>query len=108
MREFDRITVDPNIANGLPCIRDTGITVSEVVKKVTYEKTMDEVLDLYPMLEYEDLVDALAYQVERLRGFVSGIAADFRSPLATIEGAAPLLQMTLTVYQAMNESNLLQ
>jgi uncharacterized protein (DUF433 family) len=48
------ITTNPHVANGLPCIRDTGITVKQIQKMLPYAKDM-EILQSYPMLNLLDL-----------------------------------------------------
>jgi uncharacterized protein (DUF433 family) len=58
---FTRITVDPNRMRGLPCIRDTRMTVSAVLGQLAAGRSEREVLDDYPYLEHEDLLAALEY-----------------------------------------------
>lgn len=56
-----RITVDPERMRGLPCIRDTRVTVSAVLGQLAAGQSFDQVLDDYPYLEQEDLLAALEY-----------------------------------------------
>jgi uncharacterized protein (DUF433 family) len=58
---FERITVDPNRMWGLPCIRDTRVTVSAVLGQLAAGRTIDEVLEDYPYLERADVLAALEY-----------------------------------------------
>jgi uncharacterized protein (DUF433 family) len=58
---FKRITVDPNRMRGLPCIRDTRVTVSAVLGQLAAGRTVDEVLQEYPYLERDDVLAALEY-----------------------------------------------
>lgn len=58
---LDRITVDPNRMRGLPCIRDTRVTVSAVLGQLAAGSTVDEVLADYPYLERDDVLAALEY-----------------------------------------------
>jgi uncharacterized protein (DUF433 family) len=58
---FTRITVAPNRMRGLPCIRDTRMTVSAVLGQFAAGRSEREVLDDYPYLEHEDLLAALEY-----------------------------------------------
>ncbi len=58
---LDRITVDPNKMRGLPCIRDTRVTVSAVLGQLAAGAGIDEVLADYPYLEREDILAALEY-----------------------------------------------
>ena len=56
----ERITVDPNRMRGLPCIRDTRVTVSAVLGQLA-GAGIDELLADYPYLEREDVLAALEY-----------------------------------------------
>jgi uncharacterized protein (DUF433 family) len=58
---FERITVDPARMRGLPCIRDTRVTVSAVLGQLAAGRTVEEVLDDYPYLERADILAALEY-----------------------------------------------
>lgn len=56
-----RITIDPNRMRGLPCIRDTRMTVSAVLGQLATGAGIDELLASYPYLEREDVLAALEY-----------------------------------------------
>ncbi len=58
---LDRITVDPKIMGGQPCIRGLRIPVSLIVRLVASGKTIREILEDYPELEEEDIKQALEY-----------------------------------------------
>ena len=58
---LNRITVDPNRMRGLPCIRDTRVTVSAVLGQLAAGRSVDEVLADYPYLERDDILAALEY-----------------------------------------------
>jgi uncharacterized protein (DUF433 family) len=58
---LDRITVDPNRMRGLPCVRDTRVTVSAVLGQMAAGASVDEVLVDYPYLECDDVLAALEY-----------------------------------------------
>ena len=58
---FERITVDPKRMRGLPCIRDTRVTVSAVLGQLAAGRTVDEVVADYPYLEREDIFAALEW-----------------------------------------------
>lgn len=58
---LDRITVDPNRMRGLPCVRDTRVTVSAVLGQMAAGASVDEVLVDYPYLERDDVLAALEY-----------------------------------------------
>jgi uncharacterized protein (DUF433 family) len=58
---LDRITVDPNRMRGMPCIRDTRITVSAVLGQLAGGADVDAVLGDYPDLARADVLAALEY-----------------------------------------------
>jgi uncharacterized protein (DUF433 family) len=58
---LDRITVDPNRMRGLPCIRDTRVTVSAVLGQLAAGSSVEDVLADYPYLERDDVLAALEY-----------------------------------------------
>jgi len=56
-----RITVDPSRMRGLPCIRDTRVTVSAILGQLAAGASVDELLASYPYLERDDILAALRY-----------------------------------------------
>lgn len=58
---LERITVDPNRMRGLPCIRETRVTVSAVLGQLAAGASVEELLGEYPYLEREDVLAALEY-----------------------------------------------
>jgi uncharacterized protein (DUF433 family) len=63
----DRITIDPNRMRGLPCIRDTRVTVSAVLGQLAAGQTVEQVLEAYPYLELEDILAALSFAAEAMQ-----------------------------------------
>jgi uncharacterized protein (DUF433 family) len=63
----DRITIDPEIHHGDPCIKGTRITVSMVVGSLADGMTFDDIRQDYPQLTDNDLYGAIAYAAEVLR-----------------------------------------
>jgi uncharacterized protein (DUF433 family) len=63
--DLDRITVDPEVMGGKPCIRGMRVTVGMLVGLVASGKRTEEILELYPYLEEEDIPQALAYAAWR-------------------------------------------
>ena len=59
--EFERITIDPRVMGGKPCIRGIRITVGTITGLLSAGESIDNVLDLYPDLERDDIFAALAY-----------------------------------------------
>lgn len=64
---LNRISIDPNICFGKPCVRGTRIWVSLLLDFLANGMTMDEVLAEYPGLEREDVLAAIAYGAEMSR-----------------------------------------
>ncbi|HEX3971455.1 MAG TPA: DUF433 domain-containing protein [Stellaceae bacterium] len=65
MRQLDRITFDPAVMGGKPCIRGLRVTVGMLVGLVASGHTAEEILKLYPCLEEEDVRQALSYAAWR-------------------------------------------
>lgn len=65
MDALERITHDPTVMGGRPCIRGLRVTVGTVVGLLAAGRTADEVLAAYPYLEREDIAAALAYAAWR-------------------------------------------
>jgi uncharacterized protein (DUF433 family) len=63
----DRITIDPNRMRGLPCIRDTRVTVSAVLGQLAAGQTVAQILEDYPYLEFEDILAALSFAAEAMQ-----------------------------------------
>ena len=66
MTTFDRITSDPAVINGQPCIRDLRLTVRRVVEALAVYQDRGELKREYPELEDEDIRQALAYAAANL------------------------------------------
>jgi uncharacterized protein (DUF433 family) len=66
MIPLSRVTFDPNIIGGKPCIRGMRVTVGIIVGLVASGHTREEILDLYPYLETEDIDEALGYAAWRV------------------------------------------
>ena len=65
MFTLDRITVNPLVMGGKPCIRGMRVTVGTVVGLVATGHSFEEILEAYPYLENEDIKQALAYAAWR-------------------------------------------
>jgi uncharacterized protein (DUF433 family) len=61
MHNLTRITLNPEVMGGKPCIRGMRVTVGAIMGLVGAGKTIDEVLQEYPYLEKEDVLQALTY-----------------------------------------------
>jgi len=65
MRKLRRITFDPQVMGGKPCIRGMRITVGTLVGLLAAGHTTADIMKAYPYLEEEDLREALAYAAWR-------------------------------------------
>lgn len=65
MNQLDRITTDPTVMGGKPCIRGQRVTVGMLIGLVASGKTTAQILDLYPYVETEDITQALRYAAWR-------------------------------------------
>ena len=91
MDRFDRITPQRADKPGQAFIRNTDITVTEVVKLVVGGKRVDEVLAQYDELEIEDVHQALAYAVSDLRELIGFWRMEILNPLTSVNGYAKVL-----------------
>ena len=65
---LSRITIDPNICHGKPCIRGHRIWVSLILDFLAGGMTTEEILDDYPGLQETDIRACIAYGSEMARG----------------------------------------
>lgn len=65
MNKLDRITFDPNVMGGKPCIRGMRVTVGTIVGLVAAGYSTQEVVEAYPYLQVEDIQQALSYAAWR-------------------------------------------
>ena len=73
MPQLTRITRDPAVMGGKPCIRGMRVTVGTVVGLVATGRTRDEILREYPYLEAEDIAEALSYAAWHRAAIRSGL-----------------------------------
>jgi uncharacterized protein (DUF433 family) len=66
MKGLSRITRDPTVMGGKPCIRGMRVTVGTIVGLMASGQTATDILDAYPYLEEEDIREALAYAAWRV------------------------------------------
>ncbi len=65
MKNLTRITLNPAVMGGRPCIRGLRVTVGMIVGLVASGKSREEILKLYPYLELQDIDESLAYAAWR-------------------------------------------
>jgi uncharacterized protein (DUF433 family) len=65
MKNLQRITLDPAIMGGKPCIKGLRMTVGTIIGLLASGLTTDDILKMYPYLQHADIIDALAYAAWR-------------------------------------------
>lgn len=65
MRQLNRITLNPKMMGGKPCIRGMRVTVGTIVGLFAVGYTFENILEAYPYLEKDDLMEALMYAAWR-------------------------------------------
>ena len=66
MKNLKRITFNPNVMGGKPCIRGLRVTAGMIVALVASGYSNSEILKAYPYLEEEDIHEALIYAAWRV------------------------------------------
>ena len=66
MQPLSRITLNPAVMGGKPCIRGLRVTVGTIVGLLAAGRSAEEILRAYPYLENEDIQQALAYAAWRV------------------------------------------
>lgn len=65
MRQLTRITLNPEVMGGKPCIREMRVTVGTIVGLMAAGHSPEDILKAYPYLEQQDIYEALAYAAWR-------------------------------------------
>ncbi len=65
MDQFDRITQQPGVMGGKPCIRGMRVSVGMIVGQIGAGQSVESLLDDFPYLEREDIMQALRYAAWR-------------------------------------------
>ena len=65
MKKLTRITFNPEVMGGKPCIRGMRVTVGMIVGMIAAGNSREEILTLYPYLEGPDIDEALSYAAWR-------------------------------------------
>ena len=70
----DRISVNPAVRSGKPCIKGTRITVYDVLEYLAGGMSEDQILSDFPDLTREDIRDSLAFAAARERRLANSVA----------------------------------
>lgn len=74
MKWEDRISVDPEVRSGKPCIRGTRITVYDILEYLAGGMSEEQILDDFPGLEVQDIRACLSFAAARERRLSSPAA----------------------------------
>ena len=66
MKKHDRIEINPNIMFGKPVIKNTRITVEQILRKLSAGMTIDEIISDHPHLKREDILAAQEFAADYL------------------------------------------
>ncbi len=61
---LSRISIDPNICSGKPCIKGHRVWVSLILDLLAAGETIKTILEEYPSVEKEDILACIAYDAE--------------------------------------------
>jgi uncharacterized protein (DUF433 family) len=61
LKTFERISRNPNICHGKACIKGTRILVNIILHEMASGKTLEEIIQAYPVLTRKDILAAIAY-----------------------------------------------
>jgi len=61
MEQFTRITHDINVMGGKACVKGTRVTIGMILTQISEGKTIEKLLEEYPYLSREDILQALKY-----------------------------------------------
>ena len=67
MSNHPRISADPAVMMGKPCIRGTRITVELILRKLGAGRSVADILAAYPQLSSEDVLAALAFAADYMQ-----------------------------------------
>jgi uncharacterized protein (DUF433 family) len=65
MKNLKRITLNPNVMGGKPCIKGLRVTVGTIIGLLASGYTTGEIINMYPYLQIEDIMEALSYAAWR-------------------------------------------
>jgi uncharacterized protein (DUF433 family) len=68
VQELRRITIDPAVMGGKPCIRGMRVTVGMIVEAIAAGRTINDLLSDFPYLQEEDIREAFAFAASLAQG----------------------------------------
>ena len=67
MNYLERITANPEICFGKPCIKGTRIWVSLILDNLAENLTFEEIIEEYPSISKDDILAAISYGADSVR-----------------------------------------
>lgn len=61
----DHLEINPNIRFGKPCVKETRISVYDVLSWLAADMSMEEIIEDFPQLRREDILACLAYSADK-------------------------------------------
>lgn len=68
VQQLQRITINPDVMGGKPCIRGMRVTVGMIVEAIAADRTIQDLLVDFPYLEQDDIREALSYAASLAQG----------------------------------------
>jgi uncharacterized protein (DUF433 family) len=68
VQELQRITIDPDVMGGKPCIRGMRVTVGMIVEALAAGRTIEQLLADFPYIDEEDIRASLAFAARLAQG----------------------------------------
>ncbi len=75
VQQLPRITIDPEVVGGKPCIRGMRVTAGMIVEALAAGRTIPQLLADFPYLEEEDIREALSFAASLAQGHDVRIAS---------------------------------
>jgi uncharacterized protein (DUF433 family) len=75
VQQFDRITMNPEVMGGKPCIRGMRVTVGMIVEAMAVGRTIERLLADFPYIEEPDIREALAFAASLAHGYEIRLAS---------------------------------
>jgi uncharacterized protein (DUF433 family) len=79
VERLERITMDPEVMGGKPCIRGMRVTVGMIVEATAAGRTVEQLLADFPYIEEPDIREALAFAAHLAQGREIRLASRFAS-----------------------------
>jgi uncharacterized protein (DUF433 family) len=68
---LDRISIDPSVCGGKPCIKGTRVWISLILDLLSSGTSEAELLSEYPVLTHDDVLASFAYGAAAIRGGIT-------------------------------------